>query len=164
MTVLPPLLWPDPRLATPSREVRAFDAQLRRAAEDVLESMRAAGGVGPAAGHFGLDLRLFVLELPEDPAPQFFVNARIVETSAETARHDEGSISMPGARCEVTRPARALVRWQDLDGAGRQAWFDGFRAACAQHEIDQTDGVFWLQRLSRLKRDLTVKRWRKRQA
>lgn len=161
MAIHPPLSWPDPRLAAVSAQVTEFDAALRELASDVLESMRAAPGVGATAAHFGLMRQLFVLELPEDPAPQFFVNAQIVDASQEMASHTEGSIAMRGASAVVQRPARALMRWQDLDGATHEAWFDGFRAACVQHEVDQMNGVFWLQRLSKLKRDRAIARWRK---
>lgn len=161
MPIHPLVRWPDPRLAAPSLPVTAFDDDLRRLADDLLASMRAAPGVGATAAHIGVLTRLFVIELPEDAAPCFYVNAEIVAASSETQTNTEGSISMPGAHGEVTRAAQVRVRWQDLDGAVHEADADGFRAACLQHEIDQMDGIFWLQRLSRLKRERIIARWRK---
>ncbi|TCO11259.1 peptide deformylase [Camelimonas lactis] len=160
MTVRSPVRWPDPRLAEASRPVAAFDAALRALADELLAMMRAAPGVGATAAHMGVPLRLFAIELPGDAGPRFYVNAEIIEASAQMQSHTEGSISMPGAHGEVTRPARVRVRWQDLDGALHEEAADGFRAACLQHEIDQMDGIFWLQRLSRLKRDRIIARWR----
>jgi len=161
MTVRSPVRWPDPRLAEASRPVAAFDAALRELADELLAMMRAAPGVGATAAHMGVPLRLFVIELPGDAAPRFYVNAEIIGASAQTQSHAEGSIAMPGAHAEVVRPAQVRVRWRDLDGATHEEMADGFRAACLQHEIDQMDGVFWLQRLSKLKRDRVIARWRK---
>lgn len=161
MAVRPLIYWPDPRLAEQCLPVAAFDASLRALADDLLETMRAAPGVGATAAHMGVTTRLFVIELPGDQGPQFHVNAQIVDAAPETQTHEEGSISMPGAHAEVTRSGRVRMRWQDLSGAAHEAEFEGFRAACLQHEIDQTDGVFWLQRLSKLKRDRVITRWRK---
>lgn len=161
MTARPLVYWPDPRLAEVSGAVQRFDAGLRVIADDLLDTMRAAPGVGATAAHMGVLMRLFVIELPEDLTPRFYVNAEIVATFPGTQTNVEGSISMPGAHAEVTRPATVLVRWQDLDGAAHEGEVEGFRAACIQHEIDQQDGMFWLQRLSKLKRDRVITRWRK---
>ena len=161
MTVRSPVRWPDPRLAEQSLPVQAFNAELRALADELLAMMRAAPGVGAAAAHMGVPVRLFVIELPGDAGPCFYVNAEIIQASAQMQSHAEGSISMPGAHAEVARPAEVRVRWQDLDGAAHEAAADGFRAACLQHEIDQMNGIFWLQRLSKLKRDRVIARWRK---
>lgn len=161
MTVRPLVYWPDPRLAEKSLPVQCSGARLQTLASDLLDTMRAAPGVGATAAHMGTLARLFVIQLPEDPEPRFYVNAEILEASVNTLVHMEGSISMPGAQAELMRSARVRVRWQDLDGAAHEGEAEGFRAACLQHEIDQMDGVFWLQRLSKLKRDRVIARWRK---
>ncbi len=85
----------------------------------------------------------------------------VLETSAETIRHAEGSVSMPGVTEEIERPARVAIRYSDLDGAERTEEAEGFRAICHQHEIDQLDGIFWIDRLSRLKRERVVARYNK---
>lgn len=161
MSVRPLVYWPDPRLAEVSAVVASFDVALNTLANDLLDTMRAAPGVGATAAHMGVLTRLFVIELPEDSAPRFYVNAEILSASAESQVNIEGSISMPGARAEVTRAEAVRVRWRDLDGGEHEEDVAGFRAACIQHEIDQMDGVFWLQRLSKLKRDRAIARWRK---
>lgn len=161
MSVRPLVYWPDPRLAQPSAMMERYDVALYTLANDLLDTMRAAPGVGATAAHMGVLTRLFVIELPEDPAPRFYVNAEILSASAESQVNMEGSISMPGARAEISRAASVRVRWRDLDGGEHEEAVAGFRAACIQHEIDQMDGVFWLQRLSKLKRDRVIARWRK---
>ncbi|MFY7962380.1 MAG: peptide deformylase, partial [Elsteraceae bacterium] len=113
------------------------------------------------ASHIGVPLRLVILALPEESEPEFYVNPTIASSSAERARHEEGSVSMPGVVAEVERPARVVVAFQDLSGAPRTIEAEGLRAVCLQHEIDQLDGVFWIQKLSRLKREMVMKRFEK---
>jgi peptide deformylase len=155
------LKFPDPRLRQAAAPVSAFDDALRVLADDLLETMRAAPGIGITAPHVGVMLRMVVIELSEAEGPRHYVNPRIVEASAETVRHAEGSVSMPGVSDEVERPARVRVDYQDLDGAVCAEEAQGLLAVCLQHEIDQLDGVFWIQKLSRLKRDRLVKRYEK---
>jgi len=152
--------FPDPRLRQIAEPVTAFDPSLRQLAGDLLDTMRAAPGIGITAPHVGVLLRLVVLELPGSGGPRTYVNPRIVEASSETLRHPEGSISMPGASEEIERRARVRVHYQDLTGAGHEEEADGLLAVCHQHEIDQLDGIFWIQRLSRLRRERLLKRYR----
>lgn len=160
MTIRPILRFPDPRLRLPAAPVRDFDAALRSLAADLLDTLRAAPGIGITAPHIGVAQRLVVLELPED-AVRTYVNPEIVWTSAKLIRHPEGSIAMPGVTEDVERPARVHLRYRGLDGAERAEEAEGLLAVCHQHEIDQLDGIFWIQRLSRLKRDRLVKRYGK---
>jgi len=92
---------------------------------------------------------------------RLYVNPRILWTSPETKVEREGSVSMPGISEEVERPARIGLAWSTLTGAEEQAEADGFLAVVLQHEIDQLDGIFWLDRLSRLKRERAIKRYEK---
>jgi len=162
MAVLPILRYPDPRLRRPADPVAAFDAALRRLAGDLLETMLDAGGVGITAPHAGIARRVVVLRLGADEPALTYVNPAIVEASAETERHLEGSVSMPGVAEDVERSVRVRVRYRDLDGAERTEEAEGFRAACHQHEIDQLDGIFWLRRLTPLRRERPVKRFERR--
>jgi peptide deformylase len=109
----------------------------------------------------GVLKRLVVIQLEPASPPQFYVNPKIVRVSDETIRHTEGSVSMPGVTEEIVRPARVQVEYQDLDGAQHLGEAEGFLAVCLQHEIDQLDGIFWIERLSKLKRDRVVKRYEK---
>lgn len=160
MPVLPILRFPDPRLRAIAEPVERFDADLRQLAADLRETMRAAPGVGITAPHVGVPLRLVVLELTPGDV-RTYANPQILWASPDTARATEGSVSMPGVIEEVERPAKVRVSWRDLDGVAHEEEADGFLATCHQHEIDQLDGIFWLQRLSRLKRERVIARYGK---
>jgi len=161
MTIRPIIRYPDRRLAMPARPVTAFDDGLRELAADLLDTMRAAPGIGITAPHIGVPLRLVVLELDAREGPLTYVNPVIEWMSPEMILHREGSVSMPGVNDEVQRHARVRVSYQDLDGNMRSEESEGLRAVCHQHEIDQLDGLFWIQRLSRLRRDRLVKKFEK---
>lgn len=161
MTIRPIVRYPDRRLAMPARPVTAFDDGLRELAADLLETMRAAPGIGITAPHIGVPLRLVVLELDAKVAAQAYVNPQVEWASPEMILHKEGSVSMPGVNDEVQRHARVRISYRDLDGNMRAEESDGLRAVCHQHEIDQLDGLFWIQRLSRLKRERLVKKYEK---
>jgi len=160
MAVRPIIRFPDPRLRVAAEPVTRFDADLRALADDLLETMRAAPGLGITAPHIGVGLRLVVLELQPGEVG-VYVNPEVVEASSDTIRQTEGSVSMPGVVEEIERPARVTIRYRDLEGTEHIEAADGFRAVCHQHEIDQLDGIFWIDRLSRLKRERVIARYRK---
>jgi peptide deformylase len=161
MTIRTIIRYPDPRLALPAEPVTVFDAALREQARDLLETMHAAPGIGITAPHVGLSLRLVVLDLDPVDGARTYVNPAIDWVSPETIMHQEGSVSMPGVNDDIRRHARIRISYQDLDGTPRTEESAGLRAVCHQHEIDQLNGMFWLQRLSRLKRERLVKRFEK---
>ena len=161
MTIRPIVRYPDRRLTVPARPVTAFDDGLRELAADLLETMRAAPGIGITAPHIGMPLRVVVLELDARAGAQTYVNPKIAWASPEMIMHREGSVSMPGVNDEVQRHARVRINYQDLDGIVQTEESESLRAVCHQHEIDQLDGMFWLQRLSRLKRERLVKKFEK---
>lgn len=163
MTVRPLLRYPDPGLRRPAAPVEAFDPALRELASDLLETLRAAPGIGITAPHVGVPLRLVVLELSPGDV-RVYANPIIAFASDETIRHAEGSISMPGVTEAVERAARVHVAYQDLDGLEHMEEADGLRAVCHQHEVDQLDGIFWIQKLSRLKRERLIRRYEKQRA
>lgn len=157
MAIRPIVRFPDPRLRCKAAEVTVFDDALKALATDLLDTMRAAPGVGITGPHVGDMRRVVVIELGGDV--RVYVNPAVEWSSPETTRIAEGSISMPGVNDEIERPAKVRVRFRDLDGAEKVEEADGFRATCLQHEIDQLDGIFWIDRLSRLKRDRLTKRF-----
>jgi len=159
MTIRPIVRYPDPRLALPAKPVSAFDGTLRKLADDLLETMRAAPGIGITAPHIGVSLRVVVLDLGDGALT--YVNPEIVWASLEMITHQEDSVSMPGVNDGIQRHQRLRIRYRDLDGNDRTEESEGLRAVCHQHEIDQLNGVFWIQRLSRLKRERLVKRFEK---
>src|SRR6476659_1561071 len=161
MTIRPIVRYPDRRLAISARPVTAFDDGLRELASDLLETMRAAPGIGITAPHIGVFQRVVVLELDAKDGARTYVNPEIEWASPEMIEHREGSVSMPGVNDEVQRHARVRISFQDLDGNMLTEESDGLRAVCHQHEIDQLNGMFWIQRLSRLKRDRLIKRFEK---
>lgn len=161
MTIRPILRYPDPRLRIVAEPVSVFDEDARSLAADLLDTMRAAPGIGITAPHIGVPKRIVVIGLSSADAARTYVNPTIVWASDETIRHPEGSVSMPGVTEDVERHARVRVTYQDLDGSERSEEAEGLLAVCQQHEIDQLDGVFWIQKLSRLKRDRLIKRYEK---
>jgi peptide deformylase len=161
MTTRPIVRYPDPRLALPAQAVTAFDDALRELASDLLETMHAAPGIGITAPHIGISLRVVVLDLDPVEGARTYVNPEIIWASPQMILHQEGSVSMPGVNDEVTRHARVRIRYHDVDGSLQTEESDGLRAVCHQHEIDQLDGIFWIRRLSRLKRERLIKRFDK---
>jgi len=130
-------------------------------AGDLVDTMHAAPGIGITGPHIGILKRLVVIQLPFAAKPGIYVNPSVIQVSPEMIRHAEGSISMPGVTEEVERHAKVRVRYQDLDGIERFEDAEGLLAVCHQHEIDQLDGIFWTQKLSRLKRDRLTRRYDK---
>ncbi len=162
MAIRPLVLYPDPRLRQPATLVTVFDEALQALVGDLLDTMRAAPGVGITGPHIGALWRVSVLELQPGEV-RVYINPWITWASDETQTHEEGSVCMPGAVETVTRPARVRVDYQDLTCTPVTEEAEGFLAVCLQHEIDQLDGMFWLQRLSRLKRERLVQKWEKLQ-
>ncbi|TYR34950.1 peptide deformylase [Mesorhizobium microcysteis] len=161
MAIRPIVRYPDNALRTVCAPIVRFDDDLRALADDLLETMRAAPGVGITGPHIGELGSIAVIQLAGDDRVRVYVNPVIEEFSSETQRHVEGSVSMPGITDEIERPAHIRVRYQTLDGTQAVENASGFLATCIQHEVDQLGGIFWLQRLSRLKRERAIRRWEK---
>jgi len=172
---------PDPRLKTVSRPVEAFDEGLKALAADMFETMYAASGIGLAAIQVGEPIRLLVIDLqePDEDAepevchahggeehthqpvrndPRVFVNPEILEPSEDLKTWQEGCLSVPEIYADVDRPARCRVRWQDLDGKTHEEDMEGMLAVCIQHEMDHLEGVLFIDHLSRLKRQMALKK------
>lgn len=161
VTLLAIRRYPDPALKSPCDAVTVFDETAAILLDDLYQTMKAAPGVGITAAHCGILKRLTVIDLPEIGGRRDFVYPEITSFSSDTMTHVEGSVSMPGFTDEVTRPRGITLRYQTSDGSTMTEDFDGFAAICLQHEVDQLDGIFWIQRLSRLKRDRLLKKWEK---
>ncbi|MBZ9923536.1 peptide deformylase [Mesorhizobium sp. BR1-1-4] len=161
MTVRSIVKFPNPLLRAVAQPVELFDDDLQALASDLIDTMRAAPGIGITAPHIGILKRLVVIQLPSAAKPAIYVNPSVVQASTEMIRHEEGSVSMPGVTDDIERHARIRVRYQDLDGGERFEDAEGLLAVCHQHEIDQLDGLFWTHRLTRLKRDRLIKRYGK---
>jgi peptide deformylase len=159
MTIRPIVRYPDPRLTLKAQPVTEFDGALRDLARDLEETMRAAPGIGITAPHIGVSLRVVVLDPGE--GARTYVNPQITWESPEMIMHREGSVSMAGVNDDVERNARVRITYQNLDGNAHTEEAEGLRAVCHQHEIDQLNGLFWIQRLSRLKRERLIRRFEK---
>jgi peptide deformylase len=163
VTVQTILRFPDHLLRATAQRVVVFDEDLCSIATDLLDTLRAASAIGITATHIGVLKRLAVIELPAADGVRTYVNPQIVWASADMIRHEEGSVSMPGVTEEIERHARVRMSYQDLSGVEKIVEADGLLSVCLQHEVDQLDGIFWIYRLSRLKRDRVVKRFDKTQ-
>jgi peptide deformylase len=155
------LIYPDPRLRRVATPVTAFDEALRDSARALEAVMLAVSALGLTLPHIGRAQRLVLLRMEPGEPVTAYVNPEIVWASPERGPQQEGSVSMPGVMDVVDRAVRVRVRYRDLDGAEHVEEAEGFRAACLQHEIDQLDGIFWIERLSRLRRDRAIKRFGK---
>ena len=153
--------YPDPRLALPAQPVTVFDGALRDLAQDLLDTMHAAPGIGITAPHIGISLRVVVLDLDPVSGARTYVNPEITWASPEIIMHQEGSVSMPGVNDDISRHGRVRISYRDIHGNLQTEESDGLRAVCHQHEIDQLNGLFWITRLSRLKRERLIKRFEK---
>ncbi len=160
---------PDVRLRTISKPVEFFDAELKTLTDDMLETMYDAIGIGLAAIQVGVPQRILVIDLQEDDpedeegkrvirAPKVFINPVFSEQSEEHTLYNEGCLSVPEQYAEVSRPAEVTVDWQDLDGTPHKERMTGFLATVIQHEMDHLEGILFIDHLSRLKRDMVLKK------
>jgi peptide deformylase len=155
------LVAPDPRLKAKSKPVARVDKALRELMDDMLETMYAAKGVGLAAVQIGVPKRVIVMDLAkegEPAAPRFFVNPEILWRSEERARCEEGCLSVPDFYEEVERPARIRARYLDYDGSTREIEAEGMLALCLQHEMDHLEGILFIDHISKLKRDIILRK------
>ena len=164
MAILQILEVPDPRLKTISSPVEAFDDDLKRLVDDMFETMYKAPGIGLAAIQVGVPKRLLVMDLQEEKDgetvknPRVFVNPVILDPSEEQSVYSEGCLSVPDQYAEVERPAKVRARWQDLDGKFHEEAMDDLMATCLQHEMDHLEGILFIDHLSRLKRQMALKK------
>ena len=158
------LVIPDKRLRVVSKPVETVDASVRALAEDMLETMYEAPGIGLAAIQIGEPLRLVTMDLSrkeDEKAPQVFINPEISWSSDDMSVHEEGCLSIPDYYEEVERPAKVRFTYLDLDGKLREIEADGLFATCIQHEVDHLNGVLFIDHISKLKRDRVIKKYTK---
>ncbi len=184
MAILPIVEIPDPRLKQVSAPVEKFDAELKALVADMFETMYDAPGIGLAAVQVGVPLRLLVIDLQPDDEdaepevctahggeahthqpvrrePMVFVNPELSQPSQELGVYNEGCLSVPEIYAEVERPVSVHARWQDLEGNWHEAQIDGFLATVLQHEMDHLEGIVFIDRISRLKRQMAIKKLEK---
>ncbi len=166
MAILRILETPDALLRQKSTPVDAVDDAVRTLIADMFETMYDAPGIGLAAIQVGVPKRLLVMDLQEpaedggEPVrdPRVFINPEILTSSADEVPYNEGCLSVPDQYAEVNRPDRIRARWLDEHGARHEEELDGLLAVCLQHEMDHLEGVLFIDRLSRLKREMILKK------
>lgn len=161
MTVRPILTAPDPRLQAVSMDVETVGDDIRTLIEDMTESMYAAEGIGLAAIQIGVAKRVLVIDLEQKEGnknPRAFINPKITWASEEMAVFEEGCLSVPEIWDDVERPARIKAEYLDSDGKRQTLEADGLLATCLQHEMDHLNGVLFIDHLSRLKKNMAIKK------
>ena len=166
MALLPIVEVPDPRLRQISKPVETVDDDLRALIKDMFETMYAAPGIGLAAIQVGVPKRVLVIDLQEpkeeggEPVkdPRVFINPEIVKASDQDVPYTEGCLSIPDQYAEVDRPDRIRARWLDENGKSHEEDIEGLLAVCLQHEMDHLEGILFIDHLSRLKREMVLKK------
>ena len=164
MTIKPLIILPNPILRQVSKPVERVDSDTRKLAGDMLETMYDAPGIGLAAVQVGVPRRMLVIDLSKegDPKePQVFINPEILASSDDRSVYEEGCLSIPDYYAEVERPATVTVKYLDANGVEQTVEADGLLATCLQHEIDHLNGVLFIDHISRLKRDMVIKKFTK---
>lgn len=164
MTIMPLVLLPDPILREVSKPIERVDDALRQFADDMLETMYDAPGIGLAAIQVGEPVRMLVVDTAKEDQPKnprVFINPEIVSSGDEPSTYEEGCLSIPDYYADVERPATVIVRSLDREGNEVTTEADGLLATVLQHEIDHLNGVLFIDHISKLKRDMVVKKFKK---
>jgi peptide deformylase len=171
MSMLEIITVPDPLLRTQSAPVERIDDDLKRLVAHMFETMYEAPGIGLAAVQVAVPRRLLIVDLQDpDPVPEgeeegppvkrphVFINPEIVHRSDARKTYNEGCLSIPEQYAEIERPDVVRARWLGIDGKTHEGEFDGLMSICLQHEVDHLNGVLFIDHLSRLKREMIVKK------
>ncbi len=174
MSVLEILKIPNPRLKKRSEEVGEVDGNIRRILDDMADTMYDAKGIGLAAAQVGILKRLVVIDISrgeydedgnliEVKNPRYFINPEIINSSVETICQDEGCLSVPGEWEEVDRPSVITLKYLDRSGREQTEKMSGLLARCIQHEIDHLNGIVFIDRVSKIKRDIIMRRAKRKE-
>ena len=166
MAIRPIVEVPDPLLRQISTPVESVDDEVRALVADMFETMYDAPGIGLAAIQVGVPKRILVIDLQEpaeeggEPVkdPRVFINPEIVKSSDQEVPYTEGCLSVPDQYAEVDRPDRIRARWLDEQGKAHEEDIEGLLATCLQHEMDHLEGILFIDHLSRLKREMILKK------
>jgi peptide deformylase len=165
MTLRPIIIHPDPRLKKAADPVADITDDLRLLADDMLETMYDAPGIGLAAPQVGQLVRMIVMDCVKDegetPRPMVLVNPRVTWSGEDCSTYEEGCLSIPEQFAEVERPAQVEVAWLGLDGQSHSERFDGLWSTCVQHEIDHLNGKLFIDYLKPLKRQMITRKMQK---
>ena len=155
------LIEPDPILRKKCQPLEKVDDNVKKLMNDMLETMYNAPGIGLAAVQIGILKRVVVIDISKDKEkkdPLFLVNPQILHKSNETSVYEEGCLSLPGHFAEIERPAQCVLKYIDFNGKENELKANGLLATCIQHEVDHLNGVLFIDYLSKLKKDMIVKK------
>jgi peptide deformylase len=161
MTVRTILIEPDPFLRQKSKNVDLVNDEIRSLMDDMLDTMYKAPGIGLAAIQVGVPKRVIVMDLSRDEKkknPLYFVNPELITNSDTNVSYEEGCLSVPGQFAEIIRPDKCTVKYLDYDGKEQILDAKGLLATCIQHEMDHLEGILFIDYLSKLKRNMIVKK------
>ena len=161
MTVRKILTIPDTTLRKKSTKIEKVNKDIKRLMDDMLETMYEAPGIGLAAIQIGIPKRIVVMDLSKDPEkknPMYFVNPEIVWKSDLKSTYEEGCLSIPDQFAKVDRPEKCNIKFLDYDGNPKELKAEGLLSTCIQHEIDHLNGVLFIDYLSKLKKDIIIKK------
>ena len=164
MAILKLFEYPHPVLKQKTEKVEKVDNEIKKLLDDMLETMYASNGCGLAAPQIGVSKRIVVIDIAredEEPTPLYMVNPEIVWRSEEKVCGEEGCLSVPGQRAEVERFASVKIKYLDYEGKEQELLAEDFLAIAVQHELDHLDGVLYIDHLSRLKRQMLLKKLEK---
>ena len=155
------LTEPDPILRKKCEPLEKVDTDIKKLMDDMLETMYAAPGIGLAAVQVGILKRLVVIDISkgeEEKKPIFLINPQIINQSKKTSVYEEGCLSLPGQFAEIERPAECTIKYIDYNGKEKDLKADGLLATCIQHEVDHLNGILFIDYLSKLKKDMIIKK------
>ena len=155
------LTEPDPILRKKCEPLEKVDEETKKLMDDMLETMYAAPGIGLAAIQVGILKRLVVIDISkgeEKKQPIFLINPQIIHRSKKTSVYEEGCLSLPGQFAEIERPAECTIKYIDYNGKEKDLKANGLLATCIQHEVDHLNGILFIDYLSKLKKDMIIKK------
>ena len=161
MSLLEIIKEPNPILRKKADNVLNVDDDIRKLMDNMLETMYQAPGIGLAAPQVGILKKVIVIDLSKDDEPKkpfFIVNPKIIWKSEELSSREEGCLSIPGHFAEVVRPKKCKLQYLDYYGKKQEVEADDLLSTCIQHEVDHCDGVLFIDYLSKLKKDMIIKR------
>ena len=155
------IIEPDPILRKKCEPLEKVDTDTKKLMDDMLETMYAAPGIGLAAVQIGILKRLVVIDISRDEEkkdPIFLINPEIINQSKQTSVYEEGCLSIPGQFAEIERPAECTLKYIDYNGKEKELKADGLLATCIQHEVDHLNGILFIDYLSKLKKDMIIRK------
>jgi len=155
------IIEPDPILRKKCEPLEKVDTDTKKLMDDMLETMYAAPGIGLAAVQIGILKRLVVIDISRDEEkkdPIFLINPEIINQSKQTSVYEEGCLSIPGQFAEIERPAECTLKYIDYNGKEKELKADGLLATCVQHEVDHLNGILFIDYLSKLKKDMIIRK------